>query len=200
MFGEDIRHHRFVAIASYIAARPRLEDDHLDEELAQRKIFPFVLHASQSCSFLEDCRKIIARWPAMRGDSVAAEAHGCDAEIAARACLIGQPVALSARAASRRSTAHLRRRTPRHRDLVLRRGHGASAICGVNSAMSAPSSPRSNGCSDISQSESDGSLPWSLRYRRRPLGSAIPARTGSDLPGSQRWRSAGPTFGRCGTN
>jgi hypothetical protein len=98
MFGEGVE--RIIASSPslrLLPPQPRLEDDHLDEELAQRTIFPFVLMHRSHVLSLEDCRKIYRALARDARDSVAAEAHGYDAEIAARACLIGQPVALGQR-------------------------------------------------------------------------------------------------------
>ena len=46
---------------------------------------------------LDDCRKIYRALARDARDCVAADLHGRDAEIAAKVCLIGQPVALSQR-------------------------------------------------------------------------------------------------------
>jgi hypothetical protein len=59
-----------------------------DEELAQPTIFPFVIRQAGRALALADCRKI---YRALARD--ARDAAG-DPEIAARLCLIGQPVAL----------------------------------------------------------------------------------------------------------
>ncbi len=61
-----------------------------DEELAQRTIFPFVVWRGTSVLSLEDCRKLYRALA--RGAENSAPAD--DPEIAAKLCLIGQPVAL----------------------------------------------------------------------------------------------------------
>lgn len=77
--------------------QPRPADDGIDEELAERTIFPFVIGTKDCALSLDDCRKIYRTLARDARDSVAADMHGRDAEIAAKACLIGQPVALSQR-------------------------------------------------------------------------------------------------------
>jgi len=79
----------------------RGENDSLDdEELAQPTIFPFAIrHHGRTFSF-EACRKI-HRALSEPGDGVPATAQGCAPEIAAKVCLIGQPVALGHRAVLR---------------------------------------------------------------------------------------------------
>ena len=49
------------------------------------------------------------------------------------------------------------------------------------------------------RAEFNGGFPWSLSAPTAPISFAIPARTGSDLPGSRRWRSKAPIFVRCAT-
>jgi hypothetical protein len=73
----------------------RLEDDSVDEELAQRTIFPFVLTHRSRVLQLEDCRRIYRALARDRSDNASAELHGRDAETLSKACLVGQPVALS---------------------------------------------------------------------------------------------------------
>jgi len=77
--------------------RPGPADGGIDEELAERTIFPFVIGARDRALSLDDCRKIYRALARDASDSVAAEVHGRDAEIAAKASLIGQPVALRQR-------------------------------------------------------------------------------------------------------
>jgi hypothetical protein len=95
VFGEGVE--RIIASSPSLRLLPpqqRLEDDSLDEELAQRTIFPFVLTHRSRVLPLEDCRRIYRALARDRSDSASAELHGRDAEIAAQACLVGQPVAL----------------------------------------------------------------------------------------------------------
>jgi hypothetical protein len=98
IFGEGVE--RMITSSPLLRLLPpqqRLEDDRLDEELAQRTIFPFVLMHQGRVVSLEDCRKIYRALARDARGSVAAELHGRDAEIAAKICLVGQPVALSQR-------------------------------------------------------------------------------------------------------
>jgi hypothetical protein len=95
VFGEGVE--RIIASSPSLRLLPpqqRLEDDSLDEELAQRTIFPFLLTHRSRVLPLEDCRRIYRALARDTSDSAAAELHGRDAEIAAQACLVGQPVAL----------------------------------------------------------------------------------------------------------
>ena len=98
IFGEGVE--RIIASSPSLRLLPpqqRLEDDSLDEELAQRTIFPFVLMHRGRPLALEDCRKIYRALARDARSSVSVQLHGRDAEIAAQLCLIGQPVALSPR-------------------------------------------------------------------------------------------------------
>jgi len=95
MFGEGVE--RIIASSPSLRLLPpqqRLEDGSIDEELAQRTIFPFVLTHRSRVLPLEDCRRIYRALARDPWDSASAELHGRDAEIAAKACLVGQPVAL----------------------------------------------------------------------------------------------------------
>jgi hypothetical protein len=74
--------------------QPRAGDDGIDEELAERTIFPFVIGSGNCALSLDDCRKIYRMLARDGRDGVFAEVDRRDAEIAATACLIGQPVAL----------------------------------------------------------------------------------------------------------
>jgi hypothetical protein len=65
-----------------------------DEELVQSTIFPFVICHDGRVFSLEDCRKIHRALSRDAGNAVAAGEGGCDQEIAAKICLVGQPVAL----------------------------------------------------------------------------------------------------------
>ncbi len=69
-----------------------------DEELAQRTIFPFVITRDDRVLSLEDCRKIYRALARDIQSRVASDACERDAEIAAKICLVGQPVALGCRA------------------------------------------------------------------------------------------------------
>jgi hypothetical protein len=98
IFGEGVE--RIIASSPSLRLLPpqqRLEDDSVDEELAQLTIFPFVLMHQSRVLSLEDCRKIYRALARDARGSVPAELHGHDAEIAAKICLVGQPVALSQR-------------------------------------------------------------------------------------------------------
>ncbi|HEX7563690.1 MAG TPA: hypothetical protein VF396_10630 [Bradyrhizobium sp.] len=97
-FGEAVE--RSIASSPWLRLlppQPRPADGGIDEELAERTIFPFVIGAQDRALSLDDCRKIYRALARDARDSVAAEVHGRDAEIAAMPCLIGQPVALRQR-------------------------------------------------------------------------------------------------------
>jgi len=64
-----------------------------DEELAETTIFPFVIVHGGRVLALDDCRKIYRALARDARNAVAAGPH-CEAEVAARLCLVGQPVAL----------------------------------------------------------------------------------------------------------
>jgi hypothetical protein len=68
-----------------------------DEELAQRTIFPFVITRDDRILSLDDCRKIYRALARDAEDCVSANASVRDEEIAAKICLVGQPVALGRR-------------------------------------------------------------------------------------------------------
>jgi hypothetical protein len=65
-----------------------------DEELAQRTIFPFMIVRDDRLLSLEDCRKI---YRALARDMREYVSNARDEEIAAKLCLVGQPVALGCR-------------------------------------------------------------------------------------------------------
>jgi hypothetical protein len=67
-------------------------DGLLDEELNQRTIFPFMIVRDGRALSLEDCKKV---YRALARDLDGVFGNSCDAEIASRICLIGQPVAFS---------------------------------------------------------------------------------------------------------
>jgi hypothetical protein len=68
-----------------------------DQELAQRTIFPFVIARDDRVLSLEGCRKIYRALARDAEDCVSTNAGACDEEIAAKICLVGQPVALGRR-------------------------------------------------------------------------------------------------------
>jgi hypothetical protein len=68
-----------------------------DEEFALRTIFPFVITRGDRVLSLEDCRKVYRALARDAHDCVSANASEGDEEIAAKICLIGQPVALGRR-------------------------------------------------------------------------------------------------------
>jgi len=81
-----------------LPAQQRFDDPCIDdEELAQRTIFPFVITRSDCVLSLEDCRKIYRALARDAYDCVSASAAECGEELAAKPCLIGQPVALRRR-------------------------------------------------------------------------------------------------------
>ena len=97
-FGEGVE--RIIASSPWLRLlppQPRPADGGIDEELAERTIFPFVIGAQDRALSLDDCRKVYRALARDAPDSVVAEVHGRDAEVAAMPCLIGQPVALGQR-------------------------------------------------------------------------------------------------------
>ena len=72
-----------------------------DEELAQPTIFAFVIRHGGRTLALDACRRIYRALARDAQLDVCAEARGSDPEIAAKICLIGQPVALGEIAALR---------------------------------------------------------------------------------------------------
>jgi hypothetical protein len=97
-FGKGVEH----IIASspslrLLPSQPRREDGGIEEELAQRTIFPFVISHQDRVLSLDGCRKIYHALARDAGGSVVADLHERDAGIAAKVCLIGQPVALGER-------------------------------------------------------------------------------------------------------
>jgi hypothetical protein len=67
-----------------------------DEELAQTTIFPFVIERGNRVFSPDDCRNIYRALAQPLPENGSAGAQGRDPEIAARSCLIGQPVVLGA--------------------------------------------------------------------------------------------------------
>jgi hypothetical protein len=65
-----------------------------DEEFCQPTIFPFTIQHDARPLSLDDCRKIHRALSEDSETAGSATEQGCDPEIAARVCLIGQPVAL----------------------------------------------------------------------------------------------------------
>jgi hypothetical protein len=97
-FGEGVE--RIIASSPWLRLlppQPTPADGGIDEELAERTIFPFVIGTQDRALSLDDCRKIYRALARDARDSATAEAHGRDTEIAAMPCLIGQPVALRQR-------------------------------------------------------------------------------------------------------
>ena len=94
-FGEGVE--RIIASSPslhLLAPQQRSEDRGLDDELAQRTIFPFVIRRDDRVLALDGCRKLYRALARDAHDRVSAEVREPDAEIAAQVCLIGQPVAL----------------------------------------------------------------------------------------------------------
>jgi len=136
-FGEGVE--RIIGSSRSLRLLPpqqRLEDGSIDEELAQRTIFPLVISHRDRVLALDDCRKIYARCPGC-SDRATADMHQRDAEIAARVCLIGQPVALAQRGPHRsRRCVSVRARVSSPRPGHLMRTQ-RTGICSANSAASA---------------------------------------------------------------
>jgi hypothetical protein len=81
--------------------QPRPDGGADDEELAQTTIFPFVIRHHGRVLPLADCRQIHSALARDARNGVAADGGGGDPEIAAKVCLVGQPVALGQVAALR---------------------------------------------------------------------------------------------------
>jgi hypothetical protein len=98
-FGNGVE--RIIASSPSLRLLPpqqRLEHGSVDdEELAQTTIFPFVIRRDGRVLSLDDCRKIHRALASDAREAAAANGHGCDVEIAAKICLVGQPVALARR-------------------------------------------------------------------------------------------------------
>jgi hypothetical protein len=69
-----------------------------DEELAQPTIFPFLIERAGRALALDDCSRIYRLLSSDARHSASANEGGRDREAAAKACLVGQPVALGDRA------------------------------------------------------------------------------------------------------
>jgi hypothetical protein len=94
-FGEGVE--RIIASSPslhLLAPQQRSEDRGLDHELAQRTIFPFVIRRDDRVLALDGCRKLYRALARETCEGVSAEVREPDAEIAAKVCLTGQPVAL----------------------------------------------------------------------------------------------------------
>jgi hypothetical protein len=75
----------------------RSEQRGIDDELDQRTIFPFLIKRGDRVLGLEDCRTVYRALAREGCDGVSADERQRDSEIAARVCLVGQPVALGQR-------------------------------------------------------------------------------------------------------
>jgi hypothetical protein len=104
-FGEGVQ--RILASSPSLRPLPpqqRPEDGSVDdEELARPTIFPFVIRHNGRVLLPDDCRKIYRALARDARLDVSAAARERDPEIAAKICLIGQPVALGEIAALRLS-------------------------------------------------------------------------------------------------
>jgi hypothetical protein len=96
IFGKGVE--RIIASSPSLRLLPpqqKPEDGRVDdEELAQTTIFPFVIRHDDRILSSADCRKIYRALARDASNAVSANAPGCDPEIAAKICLVGQPVAL----------------------------------------------------------------------------------------------------------
>jgi hypothetical protein len=103
VFGDGVQ--RIIASSpslELLRSQQRLEDGSFDdEELAQPTIFPFVIRHGGNLLALDDCRKIYRALARDARMDVCADARERDPEVAAKICLIGQPVALGESAALR---------------------------------------------------------------------------------------------------
>jgi hypothetical protein len=94
MFGEGVE--RIIGSSpSLRMLRPQQKPESADdEEMAQATIFPFVIRHEDRDLSLAGCRKIYRALARDAGNAACANAQRGDPEIAAKVCLIGQPVAL----------------------------------------------------------------------------------------------------------
>jgi hypothetical protein len=96
IFGKGVE--RIIASSPSLRLLPpqqKPEDGRVDdEELAQTTIFPFVIRHDDRILSSADCRKIYRALARDASNAVSANVPGCDPEIAAKICLVGQPVAL----------------------------------------------------------------------------------------------------------
>jgi len=103
LFGKGVQ--RIIASSPSLRLLPpqqRPEDgSNSDEELTQPTIFPFVIRHGGRVLSLDECRKIYRALARNARMDVPADARERDPEIAAKICLIGQPVALGEIAALR---------------------------------------------------------------------------------------------------
>jgi hypothetical protein len=103
VFGEGVQ--RIIASSPSLHLLPPqrgpVEGSVADEELAQPTIFAFVIRHDGRTLALDACRKIYRALAQDARLDVSADEHGCDPQIAAKICLIGQPVALGEIAALR---------------------------------------------------------------------------------------------------
>jgi hypothetical protein len=98
-FGEGVE--RIIASSPSLRLLPAQERREArradDEELSQRTVFPFMIARDGQLLSLEDCRKIYRALGQDIQSQVASDAGEREAEIAAKICLVGQPVALAGR-------------------------------------------------------------------------------------------------------
>jgi hypothetical protein len=96
IFGDSVQ--RIIASSPSLRLLPPQQRDEDygadDEELAQTTIFPFVIRRDDRVFSLDDCRKIYRALAQAAPNTDFANERGREPEIAARICLVGQPVAL----------------------------------------------------------------------------------------------------------
>jgi hypothetical protein len=96
IFGRGVE--RIIASSPSLRLLPPQQSDESgsvdDEELACRTIFPFVIRRGDRVFSLDDCRKIYRALARPAADADSAKAPGRDLGIAAKVCLVGQPVRL----------------------------------------------------------------------------------------------------------
>ena len=152
-----------------------------DEELARRTIFSFVIRQGTGVLTLEDCRTLyraLARGAA--GAAPADDAENAAKENAAKACLIGQPVALGCDAnpaAALRISASAR---------LVSEAWSSGRSCGAREFAARTRRCRHCGCKAREParprrwSAIGRGFPWSLRTARRPVLRITRAPTVSD--------------------
>ena len=195
-------HHRFVAMASVCCRRSQGRRTAASTKNWRADDLSVRDRARDPLSRWMIAGSCIARLRVDARDSVAAEAHGRDRGDRSEPCLIGQPVAFRLRgphpiAALRICAALASSRETWSADADT--AHAQFTAC--TWPVSAPRCEARVAAAAYRWPEFRGSFRVALESDASGATSrAIPAPTGSDSPDSRRWRSAGPTFGRCATN
>jgi hypothetical protein len=96
IFGQGVRSMIVSSPSLRLLSLPAVGQENIadDEELSQQTIFPFVIKHNGRMLSLDDCKTLYRALARNASDAVLATERMCDAGIAAKRCLIGQPVAL----------------------------------------------------------------------------------------------------------